>query len=379
MQIDPRIRGDERIHIVEHAGRFAERPQVGVLGRLEPDVRPTRPAGIGRRALLLAQPRPELNEVGGRDVVGHGLPRHERHVLAGARDTVVEERPPEVHALLDVLHVDVDLDVRARHVDLGRTAAAIHRLGAQGRARVVDHLGQLGAREVAVRQRRVTSERAQSARGLEPGGLEVLRLGRAPLHALQRLDRGVVGSTIGVLDRLIQLHAPREQRRDRRVERGERGTIGDTAFAVEVPLLPPDAGDEADVAVPFDELLLTHLQPRARRTLADLDGLHQQVVAGEGRRHDVQPEAELEVVDVERRAQLGALGRGRRTDERRGEIPPDGLALDPDDRTHRFVGREAARREHPAIVRELQQIVALEPRAPDFVGLGGRERQRLER
>ncbi len=168
------------------------------------------------------------------------------------------------------------------------------------------------------------------------------------------------------------------------VERGKAGPVGDAVVAVYSPFAPADPRQQADVARACLEQRAAVCPPRALRALPDLDrhdqGLDRRV-GDRGRRHrdDVEPEVELEVVDLHRRTELGRPAGRRRPPHRGVEVVPDHDLLDADDAAVSAVGgRQPGGLEHPLVVRELQQVIAALAGRDRLVADGCLERERVQ-
>ncbi len=122
------LRLDELNHLIETPKIQAKLLEVPVLGRGVVAVSPERQLSPSRLGPNVNEPAPEVFEVLQLITKSQRIPGHKR-VIGGDRGLAVAdcvERTPEVDAILDVLHVDVDFDVRSGDGDAVDTPPAVH-------------------------------------------------------------------------------------------------------------------------------------------------------------------------------------------------------------------------------------------------------------
>ena len=236
----------------------------------------TRPAAATAARSSDSQAQNSVNSRG-LGLPGHRVPGAERAVAAGRRGParpVGDQGAPEVDAVLDVLHVDVDFDLAAGHLDPGDATAPVDGRVAEGGPGPVDLLGQAPHRLVAV-GRRARAQGPRIAQRADTRRAQAGQLRPLPLADDGR-DRRVIGQGAQRGGDRPQVHLARDQGGGAVVERGERRPAGDPVVAVDAPCPPAQPRQQAHVAGAGLQPRAAPGPPGAFRALADPHRHHQQ-------------------------------------------------------------------------------------------------------
>jgi pyridoxal 5-phosphate dependent beta-lyase len=247
-QVNPLPGADEGGDRVPEPDGRGDPAQLRVLGRGVIAVGAEDQPGGGRGVPQLRKPRPEFREQPGLDLIRHRFPGAEGTVTGGpdaAVRPVSDQGAPEVDAFLDVFHVDVDLNLAARHLHPRDAPAPVSGAVAERGTGPVNLLRQPPEGLVAVGGR-AEAQRPGVAQRADARLAQARKLRSFPVSD-DGLDRRVIGPGADRAGDRPQVHRAGNQGSGAMVKRGERRAAADAVVAVDAPRPPAHVRQQAHV------------------------------------------------------------------------------------------------------------------------------------